>query len=119
MATNWVKLKKTIKEYGMMVSGEMRDTLMDQGHIDTGKLWKSIKPYTELEDDRHFLYVSFEHYGQFSDKWFRKGTRTRDIPTFVQDWYDNVDELTDLIENSAREDIEANINAFVDEYNNR
>ena len=117
--TNWVKLKKVLKEYGNAVSGEMRDTLMDQGHIDTGKLWGSIKPYTEFDEDRHFLYVSFEHYGQYADRWFKKGTRTLDIPTFVQPWYDNVGELNDLIGDAARDDIQENINDFVREYNNR
>ena len=119
VGTNWVKLKKTITEYGRMVSGDMRDTLMRQGHIDTDKLRQSIKPYIQFEDDRSFLYVSFEHYGQYADRWFKKGTTQRDIPTFIEDWYDNVDVLTDMIENSAREDLEDNINAFVDEYNNR
>ena len=116
--TNWVKLKKVIKEYGNYVSGEMRDTLMEQGHIDTDKLRKSIKPYTKFEDDRSFLYVSFEHYGQYADKWFKKGTRTLDVPTFINEWYKNVNELNDLIEDAARDDIQENINNFVNEYNN-
>jgi len=119
VGTNWVRLKKILMEYGKSVSGEMRDKLMDQGHIDTDKLRQSIKPYTEFEDDRHFLYVSFVHYGQYADRWFKKGTRILDVPTFVQPWYDNVDKLTELIEESARDDIADNISRFVDEYNNR
>jgi len=43
VGTNWVRLKKIIMEYGKSVSGEMRDKLMDQGHIDTDKLRQSNK----------------------------------------------------------------------------
>jgi len=116
---HWKRLNNALIKYGEFVSGEMRDTLMDQGHIDTDELRKSIKPYTELEDNRKFLYVSFKDYGQFSDRWFRKGTTQRDVPTFIMDWYDNVDELNDIIEDSARDDIENNINEFIREFNNR
>ncbi len=131
---HYKRLKNALIRFGKERDEEAKSTLTKQKHVDTGKLNKSIKSYLEELDGgvRQILNLEFISYGQFADRWFKKssirkvkvGKRwvkkgVRDRPTFIEDYFGNVDELNDIIEDSAKEDLEDNINEYINDFNKK
>jgi hypothetical protein len=144
-------LKKVLMRYGMDIVNLMKTELSNNGKRNTGNLIDSLRPYTEEDDDKEYLYVEMPKYGEYVDSgrrpnsnfpprepirtWIRqKGIRPNEGMTeqqlvyliqrkigirgveavpFINIFYDNVDNLNDMIEDSTKEDLENNINEFI------
>jgi hypothetical protein len=118
MENSWKNLNDALNNYGYDISYDMKKNISKQKHIDTGRLKKSITTHTTLTDNRHFLYVDFLEYGKFAERWFKKGTKKLDLPTFYQDWFNN-NQLNKIVGDSATIDLEITIKDFVDNYNKK
>ena len=148
-------VKKALMKYGVYITELMKQKLQQDGKVATGNLINEIKPYTETEEDKEFLYVDIPRYGVYVDRgrkpnskmppvkkireWVSiKGIRpinnmsldqtafliARSIgirgikaSPFIDIFFNNVDELNDLIEESAVEDMENVINEYIKEFN--
>ncbi len=130
----WKRITSALIRFGKDQEKEAKSFLKKGKHYDTGKLDSSINTYLEDLDGgvRKILNFEFITYGQFSDRWYKKSsikkikkngrivrTGVRDRPTFIENFWDNTDELNDIIEDSAVEDLEANINEYVKEFNTK
>jgi len=134
---HWKRLESALKRYGKKVVDDMTDLLTKQDHIDTGKLRDSIKAYVEGSDEAKLaLYITYypAEYGQYAYRWFEKssirtitttttikgkkrtirkkvGTRP-ESPLFTEPMIDLIDfndELTDLMTQASRADLEETI----------
>jgi len=150
---HWTRIKSSLLKYGKDISKEMKQKLTDGNKKATGSLIRSIKPYLEQDDNKYFLYLEMNKYGEYVDsgrrpgsrwppreairQWIRDknirsqykeeqlafliqrkiGVRGVEPYKFIHLWYDKMDKLNDMIEDSAKEDLENNINELIKEYN--
>lgn len=149
-------LETSLLKFGEALVKEARDVLIAADKNATGELIKSLRSYTEEDEDKTYLYLEVAKYGVFVDsgrrpgrmpprepirQWIRqRGIRpsgniseeslafliqrkigVRGIPAtpFLHLFYDVANELGDIIEESAVEDLEENINEFIKEFNKK
>jgi len=150
------RITQALTKYGDTIVELMKDFLVRNKRVATGKLVNEMKSYVEEEDDKAFLYVDVANYGKYVDSgrkpnskwppvksirdWIKvKGIKPnkpkmtqeqlafvmarsigiRGVPAvpFLDIWDNHYEELEEIIEDAAAEDLEDAINDFVKEFN--
>jgi hypothetical protein len=154
---HWKRLGVALRKYGDVVVEKMKDELQRHGKVATGELINTMSSYTEMEDDKQYLYIDYKKYGDYVDsgrdpggkgppfdpvdpirEWIDvRGIRPQgiskdslaflirrkiaikgiDAAPFLYLFWDHIDDLNDVIADSAREDVENNINDYINNFN--
>jgi hypothetical protein len=151
---HWKRLGVALRKYGDVVVEKMKDELQRHGKVATGELINTMSSYTEMEDDKQYLYIDYKKYGDYVDsgrdpgkkppprkhirEWIDvRGIRPQGISKdslafliqrkiaikgieaapFLYLFWDYIDDLNDVIADSAREDVENNINDYIIDFN--